>query len=118
MSDINISEESLLPKSGIPIASGLENVYISIAGLIGAGKTTLATALAKTLYNDSPTTVNYDNIPTAVFSQPPIGTVGLTEAEARAKYGEVSIFRSSFRALKNTLSGRAEQTLMKMIYRT
>ena len=42
-------DEALLPKSGIPLASGLENVYISIAGLIGAGKTTLATALAKTL---------------------------------------------------------------------
>lgn len=47
--DIPIADGSLLPKSGIPIASGLENVYISIAGLIGAGKTTLATALSKTL---------------------------------------------------------------------
>ena len=73
------------------------------------------TALAKTLYNDTPTTVDYENIATAVFSQPPIGTVGLSEAEARAEYGAVSVFKSSFRALKNTLSGRAEQTLMKMI---
>lgn len=73
------------------------------------------TALAKTLYNDTPTTVDYDNIATAVFSQPPIGTVGLTEAEAREEYGEVSVFKSTFRALKNTLSGREEQTLMKMI---
>ena len=49
MADIQIDDAGLLPKSGIPIAAGLENVYISIAGLIGAGKTTLATALGKTL---------------------------------------------------------------------
>ena len=49
MADINICGDSTLPRSGIPIAAGLENVYISIAGLIGAGKTTLATALGETL---------------------------------------------------------------------
>ena len=49
MADININQAETLPRSGIPIAAGLENVYISIAGLIGAGKTTLATALGKTL---------------------------------------------------------------------
>ena len=49
MSDINIAQSEMLPRSGIPIAAGLENVYISIAGLIGAGKTTLATALGKHL---------------------------------------------------------------------
>ena len=47
--DININQAEVLPRSGIPIAAGLENVYISLAGLIGAGKTTLATALAKEL---------------------------------------------------------------------
>ncbi len=73
------------------------------------------TALAKTLYNDAPTTVDYENIATAVFSQPPIGTVGMSEAEAREAFDEVLIFKSSFRALKNTISGREEQTLMKMI---
>ena len=49
MADINIARSETLPRSGIPISSGLENVYISIAGLIGAGKTTLATALGKVL---------------------------------------------------------------------
>lgn len=49
MADINIADSTTLPKSGIPIAAGLENVYISIAGLIGAGKTTLATALGEVL---------------------------------------------------------------------
>ncbi len=72
-------------------------------------------AVAKTLFRNEPTTVNYDYIPTAVFSQPPVGTVGLTEAEAREKYGDVSIFKSSFKPLKHTLTGRDEQTFMKMI---
>ncbi|MEK9797418.1 MAG: glutathione-disulfide reductase, partial [Alphaproteobacteria bacterium] len=67
-------------------------------------------AVAKTLFRNEPTTVNYDYIPTAVFSQPPVGTVGLTEAEAREKYGDVSIFKSSFKPLKHTLTGRDEQT--------
>lgn len=49
MADIEICGDSTLPRSGIPIAAGLENVYISIAGLIGAGKTTLATALGEVL---------------------------------------------------------------------
>jgi len=60
-------------------------------------------------------TVDYDNIPTAVFCQPNIGTVGLTESEAREKYGEVSIFLSDFKPMKHTLSGRDERTLMKLI---
>jgi glutathione reductase (NADPH) len=72
-------------------------------------------AVAKTLFRDEPTTVNYENIPTAVFSQPPIGTVGMTEEEAREKHGPVKIFRSTFRPLKHTLTGRDTQTMMKMI---
>jgi glutathione reductase (NADPH) len=72
-------------------------------------------AVAKTLFRDQPTMVDYDNIPTAVFSQPPIGTVGLTEEEAREKHGPVKIFKSTFRPLKHTLTGRDTQTLMKLI---
>lgn len=72
-------------------------------------------AVAKTLFRDEPSTADYDYIATAVFSQPPIGTVGLTEEEAREQYGDVAIFRSTFRALKHTLTGGDEQTLMKMI---
>ncbi|HSF70698.1 MAG TPA: glutathione-disulfide reductase, partial [Methylotenera sp.] len=60
--------------------------------------------------------VDYDNIPTAVFSQPSIGTVGLTEAEARKKHPEdIDIFRTDFKPMKNTLSGSSERTLMKMV---
>ena len=74
-----------------------------------------AMALARTLYNGEPTAVDYADIPTAVFSQPTVGTVGLTEAAARERFGAVDIYRSTFRALKNTISGNQEQTLMKLI---
>ncbi len=72
-------------------------------------------ALADLLFNPSGRTVDYDGVPSAVFSQPPVGTVGLTEAEARARYGAVDVYRSTFRPLKHTLSGRDEQAMMKLI---
>lgn len=73
-------------------------------------------ALAATQFNDTPTLVNYDNIPTAVFSQPSIGTIGLTEAESVEKFGDdIHIYRSEYRSMKFTLSGRPERSLMKLI---
>ncbi len=73
-------------------------------------------ALAATQFNDSPTLVDYENIPTAVFSQPSIGTVGMTEAGAVEEFGDdIQIFRSEYRSMKFTLSGRPERSLMKMI---
>ena len=59
--------------------------------------------------------MDYQNIATAVFCQPSIGTVGLTEAEARSKFSDVRIYLSKFRPLKHTLSGSNEQSLMKLI---
>lgn len=59
--------------------------------------------------------MDYRDIPTAVFSQPPIGTVGLSEADARKKYGAIDIYRSEFRPMKHTLSGNDERGLMKLI---
>jgi glutathione reductase (NADPH) len=59
--------------------------------------------------------VDYDFIPTAVFCQPNIGTVGFTEEEARAKFGHIRLFKASFRPMKHTISGRDEQTFMKLI---
>lgn len=59
--------------------------------------------------------LSYDNIPTAVFTHPAIGTVGLTEAQARERFAQVRIYRSDFRALKHTLSGNAGRTLMKLV---
>jgi len=72
-------------------------------------------AVAETLFNDNPTSVDYSNVPSAVFSQPTIGTVGLTEAEARADGHDVVIFRSTFRPMRHTISGRDEQTMMKLV---
>ncbi len=72
-------------------------------------------ALANTLFNDRPMAPEYRNVPTAVFSDPNLGTVGLTEAQARERHGAVDIYRSRFRALKNTLTGRDEKTLMKLV---
>ncbi|MBV1880328.1 MAG: glutathione-disulfide reductase [Pseudomonadales bacterium] len=73
------------------------------------------TALANTLFNNTPQTVDYSNIPTAVFSHPNIGTVGLTEEEARKQFASIEIYKSTFRHLKHTLSGSAEKTFMKLI---
>lgn len=72
-------------------------------------------ALVRHLYAAGSPAVDYDLIPTAVFCQPNIGTVGLTEEQARERYSQVKVFRSEFRALKHTLSGSDERTLMKMI---
>ena len=71
-------------------------------------------AVAHDLFGGKPTTVDYANIPTAVFSTPPVGTVGLTEEEARRDH-DVEIYLSHFRPMKYTLSGRDERTMMKMI---
>ena len=60
-------------------------------------------------------TMSYDVIPTAVFTHPNVGTVGLTESQAREQFGNVTIFRSEFKALKHTLSGSTERTLMKLV---
>ncbi|MDD5577679.1 MAG: glutathione-disulfide reductase [Methylobacter sp.] len=72
-------------------------------------------ALVNKLYVNQSRPVDYDNIPTAVFSQPSIGTVGLTEAQAREKYPDIDIYLTRFTPMKNTLSGIEEKTLMKMI---
>ncbi len=74
-----------------------------------------AAALIEQLYGKRDFGLDYQNVPSAVFSQPNLATVGLTEQEARAQYGEVTIFRSLFRPLKNTLSGNSEKTLMKLV---
>jgi glutathione reductase (NADPH) len=67
------------------------------------------------VFRDTPSPVDHSFIPTAVFSQPEIGTVGLTEAAARAQYGEVDIYKSVFRPMKYVMPGRAERMLMKLV---
>lgn len=66
----------------------------------------------------TPRRMGYDLVPTAVFTHPNVGTVGLTEAQARERCEAIAVFRSEFRALKHTLSGSSERTLMKLIVDT
>ncbi|MBV8888914.1 MAG: glutathione-disulfide reductase [Alphaproteobacteria bacterium] len=72
-------------------------------------------AIAETLYNNNPITMDHADVPSAVFSQPPIGAVGLTEDEARRQYGEVDVYCARFKPMKNTLSGRDERTFVKLV---
>ena len=75
-------------------------------------------ALVWHLYRDAGKPVDYEYIPSAVFSQPNLASVGYTEAQAREKFGDVTIFRSGFTPLKHTLSRNAEKTLMKLVVDT
>ncbi len=72
-------------------------------------------ALVRHLYQQGSAQVDYDLIPTAVFCQPNIGTVGLSEEQAREQGIDIDIYRSEFRAMNHTMSGNTERTLMKMI---
>ena len=78
-----------------------------------------AMALIDDLFGPAPgkpaRTMDYDLIPTAVFTHPPIGTVGLSEEKAREKFKAIQVFRSDFKPLKHTLSGSQERTLVKLI---
>jgi glutathione reductase (NADPH) len=71
--------------------------------------------LSQTLFADNPTSPDHENVPAAVFSQPQVGGVGLTEEQARARYKAIDVYRSAFRALKHTLTGGPERTMMKLI---
>jgi glutathione reductase (NADPH) len=72
-------------------------------------------AFADTVFGGKDIKVDHELIATAVFSQPEIGTVGLTEQQARDKYKEIDIYKSVFRPMRHTLSGRDEKMLMKLI---
>ncbi len=72
-------------------------------------------AFADSQFGGKPWSVDYDLIPTAVFAEPEVGTVGLTEADARAKYGEIDLYKARFRPMKYTLSGRDERMMMKLV---
>jgi len=72
-------------------------------------------AVANTLFNNKPTEPRYLNVPTAVFSTPNCGTVGLTEGEARERGHRLDIYRTSFKPLRHTLTGRDERTMMKLV---
>jgi glutathione reductase (NADPH) len=72
-------------------------------------------AFAETEFHGQPTKVDYQFIPKAVFAQPPVGSVGYSEEEARKKFGAVDIYKTDFRPMKNTLSGAETRTFMKLV---
>jgi glutathione reductase (NADPH) len=72
-------------------------------------------AFADAVFGNKPSKVDYDCVPSAVFSHPPLAAVGLTEAEARRKLGPVKIYSSDFRPMKNVLAGRNERSLYKLV---
>src|SRR3954464_15246547 len=72
-------------------------------------------AFADTMFGGKPTRVDYANVPSAVFSHPPMAGVGLTEGQARNKFGSVKVYTSDFRPMKNVLAGRNERALYKMV---
>jgi glutathione reductase (NADPH) len=72
-------------------------------------------AFARTEFYGQPTRFDHEAVASAVFSQPPVGTVGLTEAEARAAYANIDIYRSRFRPMKETFFGGQEQALVKLV---
>jgi glutathione reductase (NADPH) len=72
-------------------------------------------AFARHEFGDPKVPVDYDFIPTAVFCQPNIGTVGFTEEQAELEFGEITLYKADFRPMKHTISGRDERTFMKLI---
>ena len=72
-------------------------------------------AFADTTFGNKPSHVDYDCIPSAVFSHPPIASVGMTESEAKNRLGSVKVYQSDFRAMKNVVAGRNERALYKMV---
>jgi glutathione reductase (NADPH) len=74
-------------------------------------------AFADTEFGDKPWKMDHSDIPTAVFSQPEVGTVGISESEARKEHGAIDIYKSKFRPMKNMLNGDQTRTLMKIIVR-
>ena len=75
-------------------------------------------AFAETVFNGNPIAVDHSLVPTAVFGQPELGTVGLTEEAAREHYGEIDIYKTSFRPMKHTMTGRQDRTFMKLVVDT
>jgi glutathione reductase (NADPH) len=74
-----------------------------------------AMAVVDHLYGDGRRRVDYEVIPTAVFTHPPVATAGLTEAQARERFGDIRVFRSDFKPLRHTLTGSGERCLMKLV---
>jgi len=99
--------------------TNISNVYALGDVTGGIELTPVALAEAMVLVNhwfgDGKKRMDYELIPTAVFTQPNVGTIGLTEHQALQKHGDISIYRSEFKPMKHTLSGSDERSFMKLI---
>lgn len=113
----------VLPDGMIPVdeysRTNLENVFAvgDVTNRVALTPVALMEghAFADSEFGGKPRAVNHQFIPSAVFSHPPVATVGLSEAEARIHYGELDVYKSVFKPMKHTLSGRDEKTMMKML---
>ncbi len=107
---INVDEQYGTSEPGIfalgDVIGGMELTPVALAE---------GMAFARRQFGGLKNQVDYDFIPTAVFCQPNIGTVGFTEDEARARFGHIRLFKSTFKPMKHTISGRDEMTFMKLI---
>jgi glutathione reductase (NADPH) len=72
-------------------------------------------AVANTLFNNRPTALDYENIPTAIFAHPNAAAVGLDEDKARLRHGEIDVYETRFLPLRHTLTGSEERTFMKLV---
>jgi glutathione reductase (NADPH) len=120
-----------LENAGVKLSSGGaievdENFQTSVPSIHAIGDVTdrvqltpvaLAEGMmvASRLFGKNDRTVSYDNIPTTIFSNPNVGTVGLSESEARRRKFDIAIFKSRFTALKHTLTGSQEKVFMKLV---
>lgn len=102
--------------------TNIANIYALGDVTGGIELTPVALAEAMTLvnhwYGDGSKEMDYELIPTAVFTQPNVGTIGLTEEQARHEYEEITVYRSDFKPMKHTLSGSNERSFMKLIVDT
>ena len=103
---------SLAPLAGLDVALHIGDVTDRVALTPVAIRE--GHAFADTVFGRRPWAVDYEAIPTAVFTNPPVGTIGLAEEEARGR-GSVDIYRSRFRPLRHTLSNRRERSMMKLV---
>ncbi|MFC1775995.1 glutathione-disulfide reductase [Pseudomonadota bacterium] len=113
----------VLPGGMIPVneysCTNLENVFAvgDVTNRVNLTPVALMEghAFADSEFGGKPRPVNHDFIPSAVFSHPPVATVGYAEKDARVHYGELDVYKSVFKPMKHTLSGREEKTMMKLL---
>jgi len=99
--------------------TSVDNIFAvgDVTGRIALTPVALAegSAVAMTLFGDCETKPDHSFVPSAVFSQPSVGCVGFTEQQARERFGQIDTYRSTFRPLRHTVSGRDERTMMKLV---